>query len=167
MIDSGEWPWRDDARSAASTLYRNLGDGTFRDVTASTGFRADGYGMGVAVGDYDGDGRIDVFVTALGGNTLLRNTPLGFLDVTEQMGVAGEAAAWSTSAAFLDYDRDGDLDLFVTNYVTWSPEIDRAVDYRLTGSVALMVRRPISRAPTPFSIAMTAKDSRMYPQPLV
>ena len=133
MIDSGEWPWRDDPRAARSTLYRNQRDGTFRDVTETTGFRADGYGMGVAVGDFDDDGRDDVLVTALGANTLLRNTPLGFLDVSEQMGVAGETNAWSTSAAFLDYDRDGDLDLFVTNYVTWSPEIDRAVDYRLTG----------------------------------
>ncbi len=133
MIDSGEWPWRDDARASRSTLYRNLGDGTFTDVTETTGFRADGYGMGVAAGDYDNDGRTDILVTALGGNTLLRNTPLGFLDVTEQVGVAGDEAAWSTSAAFLDYDRDGDLDLFVANYVTWSPEIDRAVDYRLTG----------------------------------
>ena len=133
FIDSGEWPSRESARPARSALYRNRGDGTFEDVTEATGFRADGYGMGVAVGDFDNDSRIDVFVTAYGANTLLRNTPLGFLDVTGAMDVAGDDDAWSSSAAFFDYDRDGDLDLFVANYVTWSPEIDRAVDYRLTG----------------------------------
>ncbi len=134
LVNSRRWPWREDAANATSRLYRNRGDGTFDDVSAATGMALHLYGMGVAVGDYDGDGFVDVLVTAVGANRLLRNmTGERFVDVTAAAGVAGAEDAWSTSAAFFDYDGDGDLDLFVCNYVAWSPAIDRAVDFRLTG----------------------------------
>ena len=134
LINSDRWPWRPAPPSKpTSRLYRNHGGGTFEDVTSSAGFDLTVYGMGAAVGDYDGDGHLDAYVTALGRNRLMRNIGASFVDVTDATGVAGEADAWSTGAAFFDYDRDGDLDLFVCNYVQWSPEIDRQVDYRLTG----------------------------------
>ena len=136
LIDSGHWPWRQDDASAPATprLYRNRGDSTFDDMSAASGLALPGYGMGVAVGDYNGDGFVDIFLSAVGTNRLLRNQAgRRFVDVTTEAGVAGADDAWSTSAAFLDYDRDGDLDLFVCNYVAWSPEIDRSVDFRLTG----------------------------------
>ena len=134
LINSDHWPWQPvPASRPTSRLYRNLGDGTFEDVSAAAGLDLTLYGMGVAVGDYDADGNPDAYVTALGRNRLMRNVGGRFVDVTDVAGVAGESDAWSTGAAFFDYDRDGDLDLFVCNYVRWSPEIDREVDYRLTG----------------------------------
>ena len=134
FINSDHWPWRPAPPPRPTThLYRNLGSGTFEDVSSAAGFDLTLYGMGVAVGDYDGDGHLDAYVTALGRNRMMRNVGGSFVDVTDAAGVAGEADAWSTGAAFFDYDRDGDLDLFVCNYVRWSPEIDREVDYRLTG----------------------------------
>jgi hypothetical protein len=89
--------------------------------------------MGVAVGDYDGDGWDDLYLTSLNDNHLLRNTGGRFEDVTAGAGVAGDPDAWSSSAAFLDYDNDGDLDLFVVDYVRWSRTIDLEIDFRLTG----------------------------------
>ncbi|MDE0443864.1 MAG: CRTAC1 family protein [Gammaproteobacteria bacterium] len=135
FVNSATWPWRaQPATPATSKLYRNRGDGTFEDVSAATGMDVVLYGMGVATGDYDGDGFVDVFVTAVGENRLFRNVGGDrFVDVTAETGVAGDPDAWSTSAAFVDIDGDGDLDLFACNYVAWSPEIDREVDYRLTG----------------------------------
>ena len=133
FVNSRAWPDTPDPVDARSALYANRGDGTFEDVSAAVGLDLALYGQGVAIGDYDSDGRADVYVTAVGANVLLRNTADGFVDVTAAQGVAGPADAWSTSAGFLDYDRDGDLDLFVTNYVRWTPEINAEVDYRLTG----------------------------------
>lgn len=135
LVNSALWPWREQpSNPATSRLYRNRGDGVFDDVTAATGLDIHLYGMGVAVGDYDGDGWVDLFVTAVGENRLLRNQDgEGFVDVTAVAGVAGSIDAWSTGAAFFDYDGDGDLDLFVCNYVAWSPDIDRAVDFQLAG----------------------------------
>ena len=99
-------------------LYRNEGDGRFKDITETAGLRGNGYGQGVAVGDCDNDGRADLFVTALGGNTLYRNKDgAAFEDITAQAGVTGDG--WSTSAGFIDYDRDGNLDLFVARYLNW------------------------------------------------
>src|SRR5689334_17729219 len=93
-------------------LYRNLGNGSFEDVTEAAGVRGQGYGMGVATGDYNNDGRPDLYVTNYGRNILYRNEGNGrFRDVTDAAGVGG--GGWSTGAAFFDYDRDGRLDLFV------------------------------------------------------
>jgi hypothetical protein len=136
FVDSRRWPWRDSGRNGgAPRLYRNLGDFRFEDVTAATGLDSLSlYGMGVSVADYDGDGFQDVYLTAVGPNRLLRNVEgRRFEDVTEANGVAGGQDDWSTSAAFFDADNDGDLDLFVCNYVEWSRRIDQEVDYRLTG----------------------------------
>ena len=100
-------------------LFRNLGDGTFEDITAGSGADDRGYGMGVACGDYDNDGDVDLYVTNFGPNVLLRNDGTGrFSDVTSEAGVGHRG--WGSSAAFLDYDNDGDLDLYVCNYVQWS-----------------------------------------------
>lgn len=135
LVNSAVWPWRPQPPSpATSVLYRNRGDGTFEDVSEVTDMALTLYGMGVATGDYDGDGFVDVFITAVGENRLRRNVGgRRFVDVTPDTGVAGSADAWSTSAAFLDIDGDDDLDLFVCNYIAWSADIDREIDYRLTG----------------------------------
>jgi len=99
-------------------LYRNNGDGTFTDVTERAKLCGSGYGMGVAVGDYDNDGWPDLYVTNFGRNILYHNNGDGtFTDVTERAGVA--AGGWSTGAVFFDYDRDGYLDLFVARYLDW------------------------------------------------
>ncbi len=100
-------------------LFENTGGGWFRDVTAGSGADVRGYGMGVAAGDYDGDGDTDLYVTNVGPNVLLRNDGAGpFTDVTAIAGVGHPG--WSTSSAFLDYDGDGDLDLYVANYLNWT-----------------------------------------------
>ena len=99
-----------------SALYHNNGDGTFTEVTDKAGVGDIGWGMGVAVGDYNNDGFDDIYVTCLGPNHLLRNNGNGtFTDVTQKAGVGDPR--WSTGAAFVDYDNDGKLDLFVSNYV--------------------------------------------------
>src|SRR6185436_6887225 len=140
LVNGTTWPG-DPKRphSSTVTLYRNDGRGHFTDVTAAEAPQLDFYGMGVAVGDYDGDGWTDAFVTAVGtktnqgGNHLLRNVEGRLVDVTAKARVAGEPDAWSTGTAFFDLENDGDLDLFVCNYVQWSPAIDRKVGYQLTG----------------------------------
>ncbi len=135
LINSTNWPWQEQSSEGVSSkLYQGNGDGTFEDVTEQTGLKLENYGMGVAVGDYDGDGWSDIFLTAVGSNLLLKNIGGNhFKDVTQTQGVAGSEESWSTSAAFFDFDRDGDLDLFVCNYVVWSKTINESVDYRLTG----------------------------------
>lgn len=110
-------------RVATPELYRNNGNGTFTNVTKSAGLAAEFYGMGTAVGDYDNDGDDDLFVTAVGQSRLFRNTNGLFADVTATAGLQGPNE-FSTSTAWLDYDRDGHLDLIVANYVQWSPETD-------------------------------------------
>jgi enediyne biosynthesis protein E4 len=111
-------------RHTTLALYHNNHDGTFTDVTQKAGLAVEMYGMGVAVGDYDNDGWDDIFVTALGQNHLFHNNGNGtFTDVTKQAGLWGPNE-FSTSAAWVDYDRDGHLDLVVANYVEWSPETD-------------------------------------------
>jgi len=106
-----------------SALYRNNGDGTFTDVTGKAGVGGEGhYGQGVAVGDYDNDGYPDLYVTGYGRAILYHNNSDGtFTDVTAKAGVADEGQ-WSTSAGWFDYDKDGWLDLVVTNYIDWSPK---------------------------------------------
>ena len=99
-------------------LYHQKSDGTFEDVTEKAGLQGAGYGMGVAVGDYDNDGFEDLYVTAYGGNRLYHNNGNGtFTDVTSKAGVAG--SGWSTSAAWVDLDGDGFLDLIVLRYLDW------------------------------------------------
>ena len=102
-------------------MYRQKADGTFEDITEKSGLQGVGYGMGVAVADYDNDGYEDLFVTAYGGNRLYHNNgDCTFTDVTEKAGVAG--SGWSTSATWVDLDNDGLLDLVVARYVTWDWE---------------------------------------------
>ena len=113
------------APGSSNALYHNNRDGTFTDVTAKAGVAGSAAGdrvfkTGVAVGDYDNDGYLDLFVTALGPDTLYHNNHDGtFTDVTARAGVAGAPTAWSTSAGFFDYDHDGRLDLFVAHYVDY------------------------------------------------
>jgi len=135
FINSDIWPEKQEPGTPQPTmaLYANDGQGRFKDVTHGAGMDFSAYGMGVAVGDYDADGWTDVFVTTVGPNRLLRNVRGRFEDVTETAGAAGDPDRWSSSAAFFDADGDGDLDLFVANYVRWSKAIDLEVDFRLTG----------------------------------
>jgi enediyne biosynthesis protein E4 len=101
-----------------SHLFRNNRDGTFTDVTAKSGVAHSGWGQGVCIGDYDNDGWEDLFVTYYGKNVLYHNNGDGtFTDVSQKTGVAGKTARWNTGCAFVDYDRDGRLDLFVANYI--------------------------------------------------
>ena len=105
-------------------VYRNGGDGSFSEVTEEVmPSGLDAYGLGIAAGDYDGDGDQDVYLSTLTENLLLRNDGGGFTEVGQQAGVAGDPV-WSSSAIFFDSDLDGDLDLYVGNYVAWSPETD-------------------------------------------
>jgi hypothetical protein len=122
LVNSTRWPGRSGPRPFP-VLYRNDGDGTFTDITREAGLQIEAYGMGVASADYDNDGRIDIYLTALGRSRLFRNTGSSrFVDVTDRAGVGQEG--FSTGAAWVDYDRDGRLDLFVLRYVDWSIETD-------------------------------------------
>jgi enediyne biosynthesis protein E4 len=123
LVNGSSWPGHNGERSTLK-LYRNNRNGTFSDVTRAAGLDLEMYGMGVAVGDYDNDGFPDILITCVGQNRLFKNTGKGtFVDVTKSSGLAGRQAL-STSAIWLDFDRDGLLDLFVCNYVKWSPEHD-------------------------------------------
>jgi hypothetical protein len=102
-------------------LYHNNHDGTFTDVTAKAGLVATGWGQGVCVGDYDNDGWEDLYVTYYGKNRLYHNDHGTFTEVAEKAGVAGSGKAWGTGCAFIDYNRDGRLDLIVANYVDFNP----------------------------------------------
>jgi hypothetical protein len=135
FINSADWPWNPGTgQPATMALYHNDGKGHFTDVTPGSGLDVSFYGMGVAVGDYDNDGLDDVFITAVGGNHLFHNEGHGkFQEVTAVAGVGGATNGWSTCAAWIDYDNDGRLDLFVGNYVTWSREIDAQVGYKIDG----------------------------------
>jgi hypothetical protein len=122
FVNGTRWPGRTGAPTYPA-LYRNQGDGTFRDVTRGSGLDVELYGLGVTAADYDNDGDADVYLTALGPNRLFRNEGGGrFRDVTASAGVGDPG--FSTGAAFFDYDKDGRLDLFVANYVEWSIERD-------------------------------------------
>jgi hypothetical protein len=123
LVNAMDWPGHKKQKSTLK-LYKNNRNGTFTDVTRSSGLEIELYGMGVAVGDYNNDGFPDILITCVGQNRLFQNTGKGtFFDVTKKSGLLGRQA-FSTSALWFDYDRDGLLDLFVCNYVNWSPEHD-------------------------------------------
>ena len=128
LVQGGAWGGHEEAvdadlRDATMRLFRNRRDGTFEDVTRAAGLDVAMYGFGAAPADYDGDGDLDLLVTAYGPNRLFRNEGDGrFVDVSEASGLAHPG--WGTSAAWLDYDRDGDLDLYLANYVRWAPDED-------------------------------------------
>ncbi len=133
LVNAQDWPHSAGENESTMALYQNNGSGRFRDVTREAGLAHVFYGVGVAVGDYDNDGWLDVFLTALGENHLFRNRQGRFQEVTTQAGIGGRQDDWSTSAGFFDADRDGDLDLFVCNYVRWSREVDLEVNFTLNG----------------------------------
>ncbi|HEY1187188.1 MAG TPA: CRTAC1 family protein [Gemmata sp.] len=158
FVNSCPWPGFDPPAPAPTPkLYRNKGGCAFEDVTERVGLNKTMYGMGVAVGDYDNDGFLDVFVSCVGKHRLFRNVEgTRFEEVTDAAGVGGPGAlpnvskdeflAWKppipfgSSATFLDYDGDGRLDLFVCHYVTWSPGIDRSINSTLEGGKRTFVQ---------------------------
>lgn len=133
LVNSRYWAGHEGSEVPYQMLYRNDGEGRFTDVTEQAGLKLSFFGMGAAVGDYDNDGWRDLFIAAVGENRLFHNEGGSFREVTQEAGVAGLESDWSSSAAFVDYDADGDLDLFVVNYVKWSREIDLEIDFRLMG----------------------------------
>jgi hypothetical protein len=134
LVNSSYWPGHEEPGTGAyQALYRNDGSGRFEDVTEESGLKFSAFGMGVAIGDYDNDGWTDLFLSAVGKNRLFHNEQGRFREVTDEANVGGGVDAWSSSAAFIDYDNDGDLDLFVGNYVKWSRRVDLEIDFRLTG----------------------------------
>jgi len=125
LVNSGKCDFYDPNPPLRNALYRNNRDGTFTDVTEKARVAGGGYGQGVAVGDYDGDGFPDLYVTQYGRSILYHNNGDGtFTDVTEKAGVA--APGWSSSAVWFDYDNDGKLDLFVCQFVEFSKTINKS-----------------------------------------
>jgi hypothetical protein len=123
LVNGMDWPGHR-SRTSTLNLYHNNHDGTFTDVTQKSGLGIEMYGMGVAVGDYDNDGYDDIFISALGQSRLFHNNGNAtFTDLTRQAGLMGPNE-FSTSAAWVDFDRDGHLDLLVANYVQWTPATD-------------------------------------------
>lgn len=131
LVNSKNWDGHPTGNeNTGPKLYRNLGNGTYRDVSAESGLKFSIYGMGCSFADYDADGDMDIYITAVGTNRMLRNDNGIFTDVTSTTKTSGNATrkdaipAWSTGAVWADFDRDGWVDLFVANYVKWTPESD-------------------------------------------
>jgi hypothetical protein len=133
LINATYWPGHHKNEKPVTRLYNNDGSGNFRDVSTIAGLDINSYGTGLAVGDYDNDGWDDVYITTLGKNYLMHNRQGKFVDASKASGTAGFADDWGTAALFLDFDNDSDLDLFVANYVEWSPQINLEIDFRVTG----------------------------------
>jgi hypothetical protein len=132
LVNSGRCDFLTPNPPLSNALYRNNRDGTFTDVTEKTGVAGGGYGMGAAVGDYNGDGWPDLYVTQYGRSILYRNNKDGtFTDVTEKAGVA--APGWASSAVWLDYDNDGKLDLFVCRFVDFDKSKNQFCGDQRTG----------------------------------
>ncbi|MFY9253144.1 MAG: CRTAC1 family protein [Fuerstiella sp.] len=137
-VNSNNWAWTTPAPQPAPTsaLYENDGSGNFKNITAGSGLDVPFYGNGIACGDYDNDGRVDVYISAVGANHLFHNDGNGkFSDVTGAAGVAGTPDTWSTSCGWFDYDLDGDLDLMICNYIEWSREKDLSMEFTLDGTL--------------------------------
>jgi hypothetical protein len=135
FINSCPWPGHDNEAGQPPTqkLYRNDGKGHFQDVTKEAGLDKTIYGQGVAVGDYDNDGDLDLFITSIGRGYLFRNDGKGHFEDVSDLAHTKGPNGWLTGAAFIDIDNDGDLDLFICNYITWTPDIDKVQGFQLTG----------------------------------
>jgi hypothetical protein len=137
FVSGTSWPWLRSPMVGPPTcaLYRNDGGGRFTDVTAEAGLDTSLLGMGVAVGDYDGDGWPDLFITGVGGNRLFHNQGNGtFVDVTDAAGVRGDDHVWSTGAVWIDAFGSGRLDLVVCNYARWARQADLASAFEAEGA---------------------------------
>jgi hypothetical protein len=147
LVNSGRCDFYNPSPPLRNALYRNNRDGTFTDVTEQAGLQGGGYGMGVAVGDYDGDGLADLYLTQYGRSVLYHNEGNGkFTNVTEKAGVA--APGWSSSAVWFDYDNDGRLDLFVCQFVDFSKEKNLFCGNAQTGERYYCIPRGYNPAPS-------------------
>lgn len=134
FVNGTSWPYAKTQSKATQALFQNDGTGRFTNVTKESGLNHRFYGMGVAIGDVDNDGDKDVFFSAVGKNHYFQNQNGRFEDLTERVGLSGQDDAWSTSSGFFDFDNDGDLDLFVCNYVTWNRNIDMELNFTMNGT---------------------------------
>ena len=152
FVNSCYWPGDqpEDRDEPTMRLYANDGKGSFKDVTIESGLGSSFYGMGVAVGDFDGDGWRDLFVTAVGKNHLFQNREGKFVEVTDDAGVGGRQEDWGTSCGFFDFNNDGRLDLFVCNYIAWTAEKELELDVRLTGKIAAYVQPQVMDGSFPY-----------------
>lgn len=133
LVNASHWPFRPQQGRPTTRLYNNDGKGNFTDVSEAAGLALHSYGVGIVVGDYDNDGWDDVYITTLRKNHLFHNEQGKFVDVSEMSGTAGFDEDWGTAAVFFDFDNDSDLDLYVANYVEWTPQINMEIDFRVTG----------------------------------
>ena len=147
LVNSGRCDFYDPHPPLRNALYKNNRDGTFSDVTETAGLQGGGYGMGAAVGDYDGDGLPDLFLTQYGSSILYHNEGNGkFVDLTEKAGL--KISGWSSSAVWFDYDNDGHLDLFVCQFVDFSKEKNLFCGNAQTGERYYCIPRAYNPAPS-------------------
>lgn len=134
FVNGTSWPQAKTQSKATQALFQNDGTGRFTNVSKESGLNHSFYGMGAAIGDVDNDGDKDVFFSAVGKNHYFQNQNGRFEELTERVGLSGQDDAWSTGCGFFDFDNDGDLDLFVCNYVTWNREIDMKLNFTMNGT---------------------------------